>query len=90
MVRDESEERSRILHYRGPFRVYFNRKEEAPRLISIDNGSHAWEIVCKTVSIDGLKLKSTLKPDAAYPEPAFTLEGFGWVQIDQSGNAVIS
>jgi len=78
------------LAYRGPFRVYFNRKEEAPRLISIDNGSHAWEIVCKSVSIDGLKLKSTLKPDAVYPEPAFTLEGSGWVQVDGNGCATIS
>ena len=43
-----------VLHYRGPFRVYFNRKEDAPRLMSIDNGSHAWEVVCKSVKIDGL------------------------------------
>lgn len=77
------------LTYRGPFRVYFNRKEEAPRLISIDNGSHAWEIVCKSVVINGLKLKSTLKPEAVYPEPAFTLEGVGWVKVDGNGAATI-
>lgn len=78
-----------VLHYRGPFRVYFNRKEEAPRIVSIDNGSHAWEIVCKSVTIAALSLKSTFDPTKEYPNPAFTLEGVGMVRVDMNGNATI-
>jgi hypothetical protein len=79
-----------VLHYRGPFRVYFNRKEEAPRLISIDNGTHSWEIVCKTVKIESLALKSMVNSGAEYPSPIFALEGVGSVQVDENGQAVIS
>jgi hypothetical protein len=78
------------LYYRGPFRVYFNRKEEAPRVVSIDNGSHAWEIVCKTVAIARCDLKSRYEAGKEYPNPAFTLEGYGWVHVDANGNAAIS
>lgn len=78
------------LAYRGPFRVYFNRKEDAPRVVSIDNGSHAWEILCKTVRLEGMALQSAYFPTKEYPEPKFILAGIGWVQVDESGNAVIS
>lgn len=77
------------LSYRGPFRVYFNRKEDAPRVVSIDNGSHTWEIVCKTVKISG-RLASTYSPMNEYPNPVFTLEGFGEVTVDGNGNATIA
>ena len=77
------------LHYRGPFRVYFNRKEEAPRLISIDNGSHAWEIVCKSVEI-APALKSKIDINAEYPNPIFALEGYGDVTVDGNGAAKIT
>ena len=78
------------LHYRGPFRVYFNRKEEYPRIVSIDNGSHSWEICCKSVKINNLALQSKYQGMADYPSPVLVLEGFGWVQVDQNGMAVIS
>lgn len=78
-----------VLTYRGSFRVYYNRKQEAPRCISIDNGSHAWEIVCKAVRIRNVALKSSLKPGAEYPDPAMTLEGVGMVRVDANGTATI-
>ena len=78
------------LHYRGPFRVYFNRKEDAPRVVSIDNGTHSWEILCKSVKIEVTGLKSVFDPTKEYPNPRFALEGFCWVQVDGNGCAVIS
>lgn len=59
-------------------------------MVSIDNGSHAWEIVCKSVKILRLDLQSKYFTENAYPNPAFVLEGVGWVQVDEHGTAVIS
>lgn len=70
--------------------MYFNRKEEAPRVVSIDNGSHAWEIVCKSVTILSRQLKSSYHSAQEYPNPAWVLEGFGSVFVDQNGAATIS
>jgi hypothetical protein len=77
------------LYYRGPFRVYFNRKEEQPRVVSIDNGSHAWEVVCKSLRIDNVRLTSNFRQFAVYPEPTFTFEGWGEVVVDNNGSATI-
>jgi hypothetical protein len=78
-----------VLYYRGPFRVYYNRKEEWPRVISIDNGSHAWEINCKSVDIAGVHLHSAVKQEANYPEPAMVLEGVGAIYCSGDGSVVI-
>lgn len=78
-----------FLYYRGAFRVYFNRKEDKPRVVSIDNGSHAWEINCKTLKIHDVKLKSEFRLYAESPDPCFWLEGHGAVTIDGDGNATI-
>jgi hypothetical protein len=78
-----------LLYYRGPFRVYFNRKEDAPRVVSIDNGSHAWEINAKTLKIEGVQLKSEFHGSATGNAPCFWLEGIGEVLVDANGNARI-
>ena len=80
---------SGVLHYIGPYRVYFNRKEEAPRVVSIDNGTHAWEIVCKSVKLIDQDLRSTYSSGAEYPSPAFTLDGVGEITVDANGIATI-
>jgi hypothetical protein len=78
-----------LLYYRGPFRVYFNRKEDAPRVVSIDNGSHAWEICAKTLKISGVELRSDFQGSATGNAPCFWLEGVGEVLVDANGNARI-
>jgi len=79
-----------VLKYRGPYRVYFNRKEDAPRVVSIDNGSHAWEILCKSVILERQDLKSSYDAAKAYPDPSFVLSGFGTIEVNGNGYAVIS
>ena len=56
------------------YRIYFNRKEDAPQVWSVDEGSHASEINVKGVRIVGAVVHTGQNLEAEYPEPKAWME----------------
>jgi hypothetical protein len=76
--------------YHGVIRVHFNRKEESPRLASITNHTHSWEMICRSVDISGdVQLTSAADLSAPPTSPIWWLEGVATVTVDDYGNASI-
>lgn len=79
-----------MIQYTGLFRLHFNRAEEAPRLASITNMDHTWEIICKSVEVKpGVALVSGADLTSPAMSPKWWLAGNATVLLNSDGHAVI-
>jgi hypothetical protein len=61
------------------YRVYFNRRSEAPQVWSVDEGTQASEINVQWVSFDGVSINSYFNPAVTREQAEF--EPSAWLQL---------
>jgi hypothetical protein len=74
-------------YYHGPFRLYFNRHNEAPCVWSLDQGTQETEVNVEAIHLSNLPYLATeyfgkhSKDYPDYDQPSAVLHGVGLVRV---------